>query len=51
METVAWYKEFYEKRVTGDLYDYTVKQIMKYMAKSVFHADFLKASHGTSNSS
>jgi CDP-glucose 4,6-dehydratase len=51
METVAWYKEFYEKRVTGDLYDYTVKQIMKYMAKSGFHADFLKASHGTSNSS
>jgi CDP-glucose 4,6-dehydratase len=51
METVAWYKEFYEKRVTGDLYDYTVKQIMEYMAKSGFHADFLKASHGTSNSS
>jgi CDP-glucose 4,6-dehydratase len=51
METVAWYKEFYAKRVNGDLYDYTVKQIMKYMAKSGFHADFLKASHGTSNSS
>jgi CDP-glucose 4,6-dehydratase len=51
METVAWYTKFYEKRVTGDLYDYTVKQIMKYMAKSGFRADFLKASHGTSNSS
>jgi CDP-glucose 4,6-dehydratase len=44
METVAWYKQFYEKRVTGDLYDYTFKQIMKYMARSGFHADFLKAS-------
>jgi len=42
IETVAWYKEFYKKRVTGDLYDYTRKQIMKYVAKSGFHADFSK---------
>ena len=42
METVAWYKEFYKKRVTSDLYDYTVKQILKYVAKSDFHVDFPK---------
>jgi CDP-glucose 4,6-dehydratase len=42
VETVAWYKEFYGKRVASDLYDYTVKQIVKYVAKSGFHADFSK---------
>jgi CDP-glucose 4,6-dehydratase len=42
VETVAWYKEFYGKRVASDLYDYTVKQIVKYVTKSGFHADFSK---------
>jgi len=44
VETVAWYKEFYKKRGTNELYDYTVKQIMKYLAKSGLRADFPKAS-------
>lgn len=41
-ETVAWYREFYKKRVTRDLYDFAVKQIMKYTAKSGLNADFPK---------
>jgi CDP-glucose 4,6-dehydratase len=44
VETVAWYKEFHRNRVASDLYDYTVKQIIKYVAKSGFHADFPKTS-------
>lgn len=42
IETVAWYKEFYEKRAASDLYDFTVKQIMKYVVKSGLHAGFQK---------
>jgi CDP-glucose 4,6-dehydratase len=50
VETVAWYKEFYGKRSTSLLYDYTAKQIMKYVAKSSFHADFPKTPSDPSNS-
>jgi len=42
IETVTWYKEFYERRDASDLYDYTVMQIMKYMMKGGLHAGFPK---------
>jgi CDP-glucose 4,6-dehydratase len=50
IETVAWYKEFYKKRLPDDLYDYTAKQIMKYTAKSGFQAYSPKTSRVARNS-
>jgi CDP-glucose 4,6-dehydratase len=43
-ETVAWYKEFYKKPVPGKLYDYTAKQIAKYLGKSGLYSDVLAPS-------
>ena len=41
-ETVAWYREFYKKRVSSNLYDFAVKQIIEYTTKSGLYADFPK---------
>lgn len=41
-ETVAWYKEFYKKKAFKRLYDCTVKQIIRYMARSGFHSRLIK---------